>query len=43
MGVFDTLPIDGGEMSAAELATKIGVDEILLGLQIRQLKRYNQV
>ncbi|KAJ6780479.1 hypothetical protein PWT90_08423 [Aphanocladium album] len=30
MGVFDALPIDGGEMSAAELATKLGVDEILL-------------
>jgi hypothetical protein len=32
MGVFDALPVDGGEMSAAELAKNLGVDEILLGL-----------
>lgn len=32
MGVFDALPVDGGEMSAGELANKIGVDEILLGM-----------
>lgn len=43
MGVFDALPIDGGEMSAAELATKTGVDKILLGLRTRQLKLHAQV
>lgn len=32
MGVFDTLPADGSEMSAGELAKKLGVDEALLGL-----------
>lgn len=32
MGVFDALPTDGSEMSAEELAKKLGVDEILLGL-----------
>lgn len=32
MGVFDALPDNGGEMSAGELANKIGVDEILLGM-----------
>ncbi|KAK2756393.1 hypothetical protein FQN54_005285 [Arachnomyces sp. PD_36] len=30
MGVVDALPVDGGEMSAAELAKKLGVDEVLL-------------
>lgn len=32
MGVFDALPVDDGGMSAAELAKKLEVDEILLGL-----------
>ena len=32
MGVVEALPVDGGEMSAAELAKKLGVDEVLLGL-----------
>lgn len=31
MGVFDSLPVDG-EMSAEELAKKLGVNEVLLGL-----------
>ncbi|RDL36122.1 Uncharacterized protein BP5553_06734 [Venustampulla echinocandica] len=30
MGVFDSLPVDGSEMSAEELAKKLGVDEALL-------------
>lgn len=30
MGVFDALPVDGSEMSAEELAKKLGVDEALL-------------
>ncbi|KFY73693.1 hypothetical protein V499_06221 [Pseudogymnoascus sp. VKM F-103] len=30
MGVFDILPADGSEMSAEELAKKLGVDEALL-------------
>ena len=31
MGVFDSLPVDGSEMSAEELAEKLNVDEVLLG------------
>lgn len=31
MGVIDELPMDGSNMSAKELATKLNVDEVLLG------------
>lgn len=37
MGVFDALPADGTSMPAAELAQKLDVEELLLGISFGSL------